>query len=104
MQGVSGGRGSELADLQVIDGCRRLRRHRSGATNSVLRLLDRHHLAPSICTVFRPCSSAVRRRRTTATMVRRRNLSPQSVWDFAAVEEAFRVAGAKPSHIPRLYK
>ena len=37
-------------------------------------------------------------------MVKRRVLSPQSVWDAAAVEVAFQAAGAKPSHIPRMYK
>lgn len=37
-------------------------------------------------------------------MGKRRVLSPQSVWDAPAVEEAFRQAGAKPNHIPRMYK
>lgn len=36
-------------------------------------------------------------------MGKRRVLSPNSVWDAAAVEEAFRVAGANTRHIPRMY-
>jgi hypothetical protein len=37
-------------------------------------------------------------------MAKKRRLSPQSVWDPAAVQEAFEAAGASTKHIPRLYK
>ncbi|KAL4451304.1 hypothetical protein ABPG77_009376 [Micractinium sp. CCAP 211/92] len=36
-------------------------------------------------------------------MGKRRVLSPNSIWDAAAVEEAFRAAGANTRHIPRMY-
>ncbi|KAL4420786.1 hypothetical protein ABPG75_010442 [Micractinium tetrahymenae] len=36
-------------------------------------------------------------------MGKRRVLSPNSVWDAAAVEEAFKAAGANTRHIPRMY-
>ena len=37
-------------------------------------------------------------------MVKKRNLSPQSVWDSVAVKNAFEAAGANTKHIPRMYK
>ena len=37
-------------------------------------------------------------------MVKKRQLSPQSVWDVDAVRLAFEAIGANPKHIPRLYK
>ncbi|PSC70785.1 radical SAM domain-containing [Micractinium conductrix] len=36
-------------------------------------------------------------------MVKKRNLSPQSVWDSVAVKNAFEAAGANTKHIPRMY-
>ena len=37
-------------------------------------------------------------------MVAKRLLSPRSVWDAELVRQTFAEAGAKESHIPRLYR
>lgn len=37
-------------------------------------------------------------------MVVKRLLSPRSVWDAEQVRQTFADAGAKESHIPRLYR
>ena len=36
-------------------------------------------------------------------MVKKRQLSPQSVWEIDAVTAAFEAAGVRPLHLPRLY-
>lgn len=37
-------------------------------------------------------------------MVKKRRLSPQSVWDEAQLSEAFREAGVKDIHVGRLHR
>jgi len=37
-------------------------------------------------------------------MPKQRRLSPQSIWDAHAVTEAFKTAGVKPGHLPKLYQ